>query len=318
MLHGGVSNAVFRVSRGGQTAVLRRPPLAPRPDSFKIIAREARVLAALRETPVPAPAFIAVTADDSVIGAPFYLMEYVDGFLVTSPDPPAPYDDPRGEHYPELAHALIGGLADLALVDYRGVGLDGFGKPDGFLQRQVDRWLGQLASYAREDGYQGRAIPGLEYVAEWLRDNTPQTRYVGVLHCDYSFANSLYRPTVPPTLAAMIDWEMATVGDTMLDLGAVLYGFRSDRDDTPAVGFFGPEHFPTREQLAARYADRTGHSVSDLDFYIVLAIFKLAAIMEGHLARALAGKGETSRAEFYGEFVLRIMAKAAEIARRAG
>src|SRR3984957_19323223 len=119
MLHGGVSNAVFRVSRGGQTAVLRRPPLAPRPDSFKIIAREARVLAALRETPVPAPAFIAVTADDSVIGAPFYLMEYVDGFLVTSPDRPAPYDDPRGEHYPELAHALIGGLADLALVDYR-------------------------------------------------------------------------------------------------------------------------------------------------------------------------------------------------------
>jgi aminoglycoside phosphotransferase (APT) family kinase protein len=318
MLQGGVSNAVFRITRGAKTAVLRRPPLLPRPDSFTIIGREARVLAALRETPVPAPAFIAASADDSVIGAPFYLMEFVDGFLVTSADRPAPYDDPGSEHYPELAHALIGGLAELALVDYRVVGLDGFGKPDGFLPRQVDRWLGQLASYAREDGYQGRTIPGLEYVAEWLRARTPQTRYVGVLHGDYSFANSLYRPTVPPALAAMIDWEMATVGDTMLDLGAVLYGFRSDRDETPAVGFFGPEHFPAREELAARYADQTGHSIRDLDFYIVLAIFKLASIMEGHLARAMAGKGEASRADFYGEFVLRIMAKAEEIARQAG
>jgi aminoglycoside phosphotransferase (APT) family kinase protein len=318
MLHGGVSNAVYRITRGADTAVLRRPPRVPRPNSFKIIDREAQVLAALRETPVPAPAFIAASADDSIIGAPFYLMELIDGFLVTSPDRPAPYDDPASEHYPGLAGALIGGLAELALVDYHAVGLADFGHPHGFLQRQVDRWLGQLASYARDDGYEGRRIPGLEYVAGWLRANTPATRYVGVIHCDYSFANALFRPATPPVLAGMIDWEMATVGDTMLDLGAVLYGFRSDQDETPAVGFFGPEHFPTREELAALYAERTGHSIGDLDFYIVLAIFKLASIMEGHLARAMAGKGDTSRVEFYSEFVLRIVAKAEEIARMAG
>lgn len=317
-LQGGVSNAVYRITRGAGTAVLRRPPRVPRPDSFKIIGREARVLAALHETPVPAPAFIAATSDASIIGAPFYLMELIDGFLVLSDDRPAPYDDPAAEHYPKLAHALIGGIAELALVDYRAVGLEDFGRPDGFLHRQVDRWLGQLESYTQQDGYQGRMIPGLEFVADWLRANMPETRYVGVMHCDYSFANSLYRPTVPPTLAAMIDWEMATVGDTMLDIGAVLYGFRSDQDETPAVGFFGPEHFPTREELAALYAERTGHRIDDLDFYIVLAIFKLASIMEGHLARAMAGKGETSRVEFYRDFVLRIIAKAEEIARRAG
>jgi aminoglycoside phosphotransferase (APT) family kinase protein len=318
MLQGGVSNAVYRITRGADAVVLRRPPSVPRPDGFKIIGREARVLAALHATPVPAPAFIAATADDSIIGAPFYLMELIDGFLVVSQDRPAPYDDPTSEQYPALAHALIGGLAELALVDHRAVGLEDFGRADGFLARQVERWLGQLASYAAVDGYAGREIPGLDYVTGWLRANTAETRYVGVIHCDYSFANSMYRPTIPPTLAAVIDWEMATIGDTMLDLGAVLYGFRSDRDETPPVGFFGPEHFPTREELAESYADRTHHSIDDLDFYIVLAIFKLASIMEGHLARAMAGKGETSRVGFYGDFVLRIVAKAAEIARRAG
>lgn len=315
-LEGGVSNAVYRVTRGVEQAVLRRPPKVPRPDSERVIAREARVLGALTGSIVPAPALIAYCDDLTVTGVNFYIMELIDGFRLTrtSADPP-PYNDKTSEAYSNLAYALVSGISRLAMVDYKAVGLEGFGKPDNFLERQVDRWFGQLESYKRADGYAGRIIEGMDWLGDWLRANRPETRHIGVIHGDYSFANSMYRYGEPPTLAAMIDWELSTIGDTMLDLGSVLYGFRGRNDTTPAVGFFGPEDFPFREDLAEAYAEATGRSVEHLTFYIALAIFKLAAIMEGHVARGVAGKSDPAQVEYNSKFVDRITAKGVALAK---
>jgi len=316
-LQGGVSNAVFRVTRGGETVVLRRPPKVPRPDSERVIQREATVLRALTGSDIPRPDLIAYCDDKAVTGAPFYLMSFIDGWRWNSAQTPPHYTDRKSADYFNLAYALLSGTERLHLVDYKAVGLGDFAKPENFLERQVDRWLAQLDGYKANDGYAGRTIRGLDYVADYLRANRPETRYVGIIHGDYSFANSLYHHETPPRLAAMIDWELATIGDTLLDLGSVLYGFRSRSDRTPAVGFYGPEDFPFREDLAAHYAEATGRSVERLDYYVVLAIFKLAAIMEGHVARALAGKSDPSAATRHAEFVDRIAAKALEIARGA-
>jgi aminoglycoside phosphotransferase (APT) family kinase protein len=317
-LEGGVSNAVFRVTRGGDAAVLRRPPNVPRPDSERVIQREAAMLEALTPTDVPAPELIAYCEDKDVVGEKFYLMEFIDGWRRTGTDAdPAPYNDKKSQAHSDLAFALISGTEKLAMVDYRAVGLEGFAKPENFLERQVDRWLGQLDSYKTSDGYAGRAIAGMDYAADYLRRNMPQTQHVGVIHGDYSFANSLYQYGTPARLAAMIDWELCTIGDTLLDIGSVLYGFRSRADKTPAVGFYGPEDFPYREDLAEHYAETTGRSVERLDYYVVLAIFKLAAIMEGHVARGLAGKSDPSRVDYNTGFVDRITAKAREIAERS-
>jgi len=316
LLQGGVSNAVFRITRGGEDAVLRRPPKVPRPDSERVIEREATMLRALTPTDVPAPKLIAYGDDKAVIGEKFYLMEFIDGWRRTGTDAdPAPYNDPTSEHFGQMGYALLSGTEKLHMVDYKAVGLEGFAKPDNFLERQVDRWLGALESYRQNDGYAGRTIAGLDYLAGYLRQDMPITAHVGIIHGDYSFANSLYHHGTPARLAAMIDWELCTIGDTLLDLGSVLYHFKSRGDKSPPVGIFDASRFPFREDLAEHYASSTGRSVERLDYYVVLAIFKLAAIMEGHVARGLAGKSDPSRIKFNADFVDRITAKAVEIAR---
>jgi len=311
VLSGGASNLVMAIWRDGPEVVLRRPPERPRPDSEKIIAREARVLAALAGTDVPHPRFIAYCDDPSVIGARFYLMALVDGWLGHGEPPPAPFDRP-GKDRRDLAFALVDGIARLANVDYRAVGLEGFGKPEGFLARQVERWRSQLASYAETENYVGRELPGLAYAADWLAANTPDAGSAGIIHGDYSFANCLFERTAPARVAAMIDWELATVGDPLLDLGWVCYGFRGRNDPSPA-GYFDAADFPYREDLADYYAEKTGRSVEHLTYYMVLAQYKLAVIMERHYARFKGGRQAHSADSE--NFVLRLAAKAGEMAR---
>ena len=313
LLSGGASNAVFKISRAEELSlVLRRPPRHPRPDSEKIMLREARVLRALNQTDVPHPHLHAVGEARDVLGVNFYVMELIDGWMGhgLARNPP-PYDDPTSEHYHNLPFALVDGIAKLCQVDYKEVGLEDFGKPKAFLERQVDRWLGQLASYEKTDGYAGREIRGLAYAADWLRDNIPETRYTGIIHGDYSLANALFAYETPPQLAAMVDWELATVGDTMLDVGWVLYGYRGRDEKTPPSGYFDATPFPYREELAEYYAEQSGHSIEHLTYYMVLAQFKLATIMEGHVARAHAGKQQSGSTEF----VDRLAAKAEAMAR---
>lgn len=315
LLAGGSSNVVIRVDRGGVPMIVRRPPLALRPDSLKVIAREAQVLEALRGTPVPCPGFKAYCADPTVIGAPFYVMSNVEGFVGYPFDQlPAPYDR-AGEPRRRMAFALVDALADLARVDYRAVGLEGFGKPEGFLERQVARWLSQLDSYRETEAYVQRDLPGLAYVVDWLKANTPEMSPPGVLHGDYSFANAIFAHGEPARVAAMIDWELATIGDPLLDLGLVLYPFRGRDERTPPAGYFDPSDFPFREELRDRWAERSGRTVDNLNYYMVLIQFKMAVILERQHARVLNGKQPKELGGFAEAFVPGLIAKAEAMAK---
>jgi aminoglycoside phosphotransferase (APT) family kinase protein len=316
---GGATNAVFLLDRDGRKAVLRRPPRVPRPDSEKVLSREARVLKALNDTDVPAPRLLGQCEDRAVTGVSFYVMSHVEGWVAIEGDKdiPPPFADP-GPERDQLAYQLVDGIARLANVDYRAVGLEGFGKPDNFLERQVDRWLHQLDIYKTTENYQGRDLPGLAYVSDWLRDNLVETPRAGIIHGDYGFANVIFAPGDKAKLAAMIDWELSTVGDPLLDLGWFLYTFRS-RDDPPGVedAYFNAEHFPTREALAEHYADRTGLPLHNLTYYLVLAQFKLAVLLERKWAEAAIGRRPREYGELFGNLVLKLLSNAEKQARAA-
>jgi aminoglycoside phosphotransferase (APT) family kinase protein len=315
VLAGGSSNIVLRIDRGAGPMILRRPPLALRPDSVKVISREARVLEALNDTAVPAPRFKALCADEAVIGAPFYIMSAVDGFTGHPFDKlPAPYDKP-GPAKRGMAFALIDALAELACVNYRAVGLEGFGKPEGFLDRQVSRWLSQLDSYAEAEGYAQRDLPGLAYVVDWLKAETPEMAPPAIIHGDYSFANCIFAYGDTPKVAAMIDWELATIGDPLLDLGLVLYPFRGRDERTPPAGYFDATDFPYREELRDRYLERTGLNAENLTYYMVLIQFKMAVILERQHARVLNGKQSKALGGFAETFVPGLIAKAEAMAK---
>lgn len=318
MLTGGATNIVFVLERDGNKAVLRRPPRIPRPDSAKILGREARVLRALNETDVPAPRLLGACDDPSVNGTAFYVMTFVDGWVALGREFPPPFDK-AGSEQKNLAYELIGGIAKLANVDYRAVGLEGFGKPDDFLARQVDRWMYQLDLYRTTEDYKGRDLPGLAYVADWLKANMIETPRVGIIHGDYGFANAIFANGDKAELRAMIDWELSTVGDPLLDLAWVVYGFRSEKDpvsDSPQ-GYFDPQMFPTREEVVAFYAERTGLPVDKLDYYIVLAQFKLAVLLERKYAESLIGRKPKDYGEMFGRMVIKLLGQAETVARAA-
>lgn len=316
VLSGGATNLVCKISCGGEVAALRRPAIKKRGDDDRIMDREARVLEALKGSEVPHPRFIGHCDDKSVMGASFYLMELVDGWQSAGANAcPPPFDQP-GEHRRNMAFALIDGIAELSKVDYLEVGLAGFGKPEGFLERQVDRWLYQFNSYKESDGYEGRKIDELDYVADWLQDNRPDHYAKGIMHGDYGFANVIYHHGTPTRLAAIIDWELCTVGDPMLDLGFLVYNFRGREGTNPTGNYFDPTDFPYREEMVARYAENTGADVSQLTYYMVLAQFKLASLLEGHYARYLAGKQEKGKGMSLGGMVQPLIHTAAEMARQ--
>ena len=317
---GGATNAVFLLDRGGVKSVLRRPPRVPRPDNEKVLAREARVLGALNGSDVPAPRFMGHCADPAVNGTSFYIMSFAEGWVALGGEsafPPA-FQQP-GPEREKLAYELVDGIIKLANVDYKAVGLEGFGKPDNFLERQVDRWLHQLESYRETDNYQGRDLPGLAYVSAWLKDNLVKTPRAGIIHGDYGFANAIFAYGDKAKLVAMIDWELSTVGDPLLDLGWVTYGLRS-RHDPPGAerkGYFNPEYFPTREDICEYYSERAGLPIDTIVYYQVLSQYKLAILLERKWAEGQAGAKPKEFGDRFGELTLRLLRQAEAQARAA-
>jgi aminoglycoside phosphotransferase (APT) family kinase protein len=218
-LAGGNQNVLVRFERAGRAYVLRRPPLHKRANSDETMRREARVLAALAGSDVPHPGLIASCGDVDVLGAAFYLMEPIDGFNPASGLPEPHRSDAAMRR--ELGFGMVDGIAALARVDHVAVGLGDFGKPDGWLERQVGRWRSQLDSYAEHEGYPGPDIPGVDRVSAWLDDHRPDGWRPGIIHGDFHLANVLVRPDAPE-LAAIVDWELCTIGDPLLDLGHLL------------------------------------------------------------------------------------------------
>jgi aminoglycoside phosphotransferase (APT) family kinase protein len=288
-LTGGTQNLLLHFLREGREYVLRRPPLHPRQDGSKTIAREARVLAALAGTSVPHAGLIAACDDVSVLRAGFYLMEPVAGFNASAGMPELHTSDPGIRR--QMGFAMVDALLRLGEVDYQQVGLDGFGKPEDFLQRQVERWLSQLQGYQDYQGWSGaEGLPGLNIIAQWLEQHCPAQFAPGILHGDYHLNNVMFSDT-SAQVAAIVDWELATIGDPLLDLGWLLVTWPgADGRGAGTIHVQPWEGFATAQELVERYRIGTARNLDNLDWYIVLAGFKLGILLEGSYARACAGK----------------------------
>lgn len=289
-LTGGTQNILLQFERGGRHYVLRRPPLHKRANSDETMRREARVLRALKGSNVPHPELIAACPDETLLGAAFYLMEPVDGFNATTGLPELHEGDTEIRR--AMGFAMADGIAALGAVDFLAVGLEGFGRPGGFLERQVPRWRHQLESYGAMEGYPGPEIPGVDRIATWLEANRPQSFRPGILHGDYHMANVMFSFD-GPELAAIVDWELATVGDPLLDLGALVASWPDAEGKTPlgnTIGQLGG--LPSANELVVRYGERSPRNIEAIDWYVVLACYRLGIILEGTHARACAGRAD--------------------------
>jgi aminoglycoside phosphotransferase (APT) family kinase protein len=312
---GGASNDLFAISRGDYRVALRKPPAVVPPGRNETMVREHRLLAALADTDVPHARVVAGCDDPSVLGGCFYLMEFVDGWspIQEGTTWPAPFADDvlarRG-----LAFELVDGIARLSRVDWKGRGLEGFGKPEGFHERQVDRWMAHLGAF------EFRPIPGLDVAAAWLREHQPRSYVPGIMHGDYQFANVMYRHGAPARLAAIVDWEMATVGDPLLDLGWVVNGWPDDAALSGApsgpgssLGYVDYGGMPTVAELLEHYERASGRPVDEIDYYVILARFKLAIVLEGGYARVVNGEADNEKMELFGDVVLDLARRAADL-----
>jgi aminoglycoside phosphotransferase (APT) family kinase protein len=308
ILSGGTSNVVLTLDRRSTKMVLRRPPAVPPPGAEKGVLREARVLTALNQTDVPHPHCFGVCDDPEVIGRPFYVMEMVDGWAPNLHDEkihnPPPFD--RMPDIYDIPFAIVDGLIKLANVDHEAIGLGDYGKPGRFLERQVDRWTGQLASYAEKyDGYEGRTFCGYSETEAWLRANVPATEKRGIIHGDVGTPNMMFHHAPPARLAAMIDWELSTIGDPMIDIGWFTGGLRDEDDPNKAfpTALNDPALFPTKQELARRYCEGTGRDIADFDYISVLAKFKSGCLLEYKVASAEAGHLPKDVGRFFARIV---------------
>lgn len=322
LVSGGTSNVIISVDRSGPTAMLRRPPKTPPPGSEKSVLREARVLGALNGTHVPHPHCYGACADASVIGSPFYLMEKVEGWAAKLRDERIyhlpPFDKAPSEY--GVAYALVDGLIALANVDYKAIGLADFGKADGYLERQVDRWERQLLSYPDLYGYTYRELPGYAYARDWLRANIPDDFRPGIIHGDVGTPNALFSFDRPVRLSALIDWELSTIGDPLIDLAWFSNKLRDEEqpDLIPDNALYNVANFPTWQEMARYYAAGTGRDMRHYHYYRVLALFKGGCILEYKVAQSAAGLLPPETGRFFDKLVTTAFARAETICRKAG
>lgn len=282
---GGSQNIMLLLRRDGRKYVFRRPPLKKRDNSDATMLREARVLTALSATGVPHPEVIDVCEDLDVTGSTFLLMEFVDGVKVPVAVPLLEGAFPAAAH--RIGLSLVDAAAALSRVVPAEVGLEDFGRADGWLERQVPRWRKQLDSYAGFPGYQGPGELGsVETVAGWLERHRPTTFIPGVIHGDFHFGNVLVSRELPE-LAAVVDWELATIGDPLLDL-AHLFTTWPDGREGEALSPTLPG-LPTRAEMLERYAEESHRDLACFGWFRVLACYRLGILLEGSKARADAG-----------------------------
>jgi aminoglycoside phosphotransferase (APT) family kinase protein len=304
----GHSNVTYAVTRGDASFVLRRPPRPPLPPSAHDMLREARVLTALQGQ-ARVPKVLAVCEDEGVVGAPFYVMERVEGEVVTD-TVPAALDSPEEKR--RMGESLVDALVEVHAVDWQASGLEGFGKPTGYLERQLRRFLG-LWEHNRT-----REIPAVETVGRWLGDNLPESPAATIVHGDFRLGNTMVSAQPPAEVVAILDWEMATIGDPLADLG-YLCTLWTDRDDPP-LGMFElsavtrQEGFPSRAELVARYEERSGRSMTDIRWYQTLALWKSIVFMEGNYKRAISGASDDPFLAAFGDGVIELANRAEALA----
>jgi len=305
----GRSNATFLVQRGDARFVLRRPPRPPLPPSANDMLREVRIQRALRGR-ARVPRILAACDDPSVIGAPFYVMEELAGVVIDGGTPSA-LDTPAERR--RAGEALVDALVELHAVAWRDdPELTGLGRPDGYLERQLTRFGGLWERHRTRD------LPQVEALGAWLEANRPASPPATIVHGDYRLGNVMLAPGTPATVAAILDWELSTLGDPLADVGymAVTY---SDRDAPPDTPFLlspatRDEGWPTREELLARYAQRSGRSLAGIRWYEVLALWKATIFMEGNYRRALDGLSDDPYLKAFGAVVPAMVRRAEALA----
>jgi aminoglycoside phosphotransferase (APT) family kinase protein len=286
-LAGGTQNIVLRIDRGGASFVLRRPPLHKRANSDATILREARILAAIDGTAVPHPRLLALETDESVVGSVFYVCEWVDGCNLVVSSPPGLAADPEAQR--RVGFSLVEALVPLSALDPDERGLGDFGKWDGWGERQVSRWRGQLHGYADVAAYgETSRLPSVGRIEEWLEGNRAGRFQRGLIHGDFHFGNILIHRS-EPRVSAVVDWELSTIGDPLLDLGHLLASWPTSEGGLGiADGVAG--NLPTTDELIDWYARSSDRDLADLGWFRVLACYRLAVVLEGTYVRSLDGK----------------------------
>jgi aminoglycoside phosphotransferase (APT) family kinase protein len=305
----GHSNFTFLVTRGDARVVLRRPPRPPLPPSAHDVLREARLLRALEPTPVRAPRVLAA-GDESVLGVPFYVMEEIHGSVITA-DIPAALDTEAERR--RICEDLVDALVELHAVDWRACDLEGFGKPTGYLERQLRRFNG-LWEFNKT-----RELPIVEEVGGWLASNLPESPESTIVHGDYRLGNTMVADDPPGRLVAIFDWELSTIGDPLADVGYLTVTW-AEPDDPADISFASLSAatrragFMTRAELTARYEELSGRSVSALNWYQALALWKAAVFMEGNYKRFTMGNSDDEYMAAFDKGVPALAEKAREIA----
>ncbi|WP_370068311.1 phosphotransferase family protein [Streptacidiphilus sp. MAP5-3] len=282
LISGGKSNLTYRLTDGKTRWVLRRPPLGHVLATAHDMSREHRVIAALADTAVPVPGVHLLCEDPEVIGAPFYLMDEVQGTVYRTAEDAAGLSRERAR---ALSFRLVDVLAGLHAVDPASVGLGDFGRPEGYLLRQVARWHRQF------EGSRSREIPGMEELQQRLNEGVPTSQRAVIVHGDYRLDNTI--AAADDTIAAVLDWEMATLGDPLADVGLmkVYWDIAGTMPGNPVAGAVSPElGFPGMDELVERYAAATGLDLTPLPWYTAFAQYKLAIIAEGIHFRFIQGK----------------------------
>jgi aminoglycoside phosphotransferase (APT) family kinase protein len=300
LVAGGRSNLTYRVEdAAGRAWVLRRPPLGHLLPTAHDMAREYRIIAALGPTPVPVPEAVGLCEDEALNERPFYVMGFVDGHIVRHADDARRLGEAeRGVAGTDLADVL----AALHAVDLEAVGLDGLGKKEAYVERQLKRWHGQWEKSKTRD------LPLVDAVYKRLADNVPEQGPATIVHGDYRLDNCVLGDD--GRVKAVLDWELCTLGDPLADVG-LLNVYWSDPDDEFAALLAAPttvEGFASRDEVSARYAQQSGRDLSELPFYIAFGYWKLACILEGVYARYVGGNmgRETSGFEGFADQVVRL------------
>ncbi|MCU1699191.1 MAG: Phosphotransferase enzyme family protein [Mycobacterium sp.] len=312
-IKGGASCEMFRVERLGQSWVVRRAPLASVSGTAHQVAREARIIQSLAGTAVPVPTVLAIAEDSSILGAPFFVMEHVDGVVVRRDGlPESLASQPQSHH--ALGEGLIDTLVALHAIDWTQTALAELSRPVGFLTRQVNRWMSQLAAY------QSRELAGVDEVAAWLTANHPVHGELTVMHGDYKLDNLIWSAHPPPRVAGVVDFEMTTVGDPLIDLAWALI-FWPEEDNLIALAPPGSPNGISADKcqspaaLAQRYAAATGRDLTGFDWYQAFSAWKLAIVLEGSFAKYRRGESTNPHHEVFGFVVDQLLLRARRFAR---
>jgi len=314
-LAGGTQNGVYRLVRQDAAVVLRRPPQLAGARGDAMIGREATVLAALADSDVPHPRLLARCDDLGVLGCRFFVMEELQGFTPRG-NLPGDYAD-KASWRRAMSEQLVIAAARLAAVEPASAGLAGLSQTDRWIERQVDRWRNQLEGYLRLDGYDQIQLPHTDAVALWLERNQPATARIGLLHGDVHWANVMFSYT-RPAVVGLVDWELSALGDPLLDLAWLQNGWCEEDDPPGHDDWFAPlDGILRRRDVVRLYGEVTGRDMSVAPWFDVLACYKLAVLLEGTLARSIAGLAPTQWAAYLHKRAVWLMERAGGLIRRA-